>query len=79
MALNWAALTENRTPIPLPNEHTITTVDSGVVVHLDIPDVPPSGTTASGGSGGVNKLRSSGSAWLTEQRVGSSRLEQISS
>ena len=69
MALNWAALNENHSPIPLPHEHTIVSVDSGVIVHLDVPDVPPSGASMSGGSGGTKKLKANGSVSVTDQRV----------
>ncbi|KDR84322.1 hypothetical protein GALMADRAFT_205992 [Galerina marginata CBS 339.88] len=68
MALNWAMLNANRSPVPLPNEMTITTVDSGVDISLSIPDAPPSGSSSSGGSGGAKKLKASGKLWLTDQR-----------
>jgi len=69
MALNWTMLTPNRTPIPLPNEAAITTVDLGVEVDLFIPNRPPSSHALAGGSGGAKKLRSMGKIWLTDQRV----------
>jgi len=62
-------LTPNRTPIPLPNEAAITTVDLGVEVDLFIPNRPPSSHALAGGSGGAKKLRSMGKIWLTDQRV----------
>ena len=74
MALNWTMLTPNRTPIPLPNETTITTVDLGVEVDLLIPDRPPSNHALAGGSGGAKKLKSMGKIWLTDQRVRGYRL-----
>lgn len=69
MALNWATLSPARQPTPLPNELTLRTIDSGVELTLFIPDAPPSGSTTSGGSGGVKKLKENGRIWLTDQRV----------
>lgn len=69
MALNWTMLTSNRSPVPLPNEIDITSVDSGVELYLLIPDAPPSGPALAGGSGGTKKLKSTGKLWLTDQRV----------
>lgn len=69
MALNWTMLNPNRSPVPLPNEMTITTIDSGVDVTLTIPDAPPSGTVSAGGSGGAKKMKSWGKVYLTDQRV----------
>jgi len=69
MALNWAMLSKDRTPVPLPNEMTITTIDTGVEVFLTIPDAPPVGSSAAGGSGGVKKIKAAGKLWLTDQRV----------
>lgn len=69
MALNWTMLTPNRSPVPLPAEAHITTIDSGVELSLAIPDVPPSGNSAAGGSGGIKKLKSMGKIWLSDQRV----------
>ncbi len=69
MALNWAMLTPNRTPVPLLHEMTVTTVDSGVEVSLSVPDAPPTGNSASGGSGGAKKLKGYGKLYLTDQRV----------
>ncbi|KAJ3572862.1 hypothetical protein NP233_g2803 [Leucocoprinus birnbaumii] len=68
MALNWTMLNPNRSPVPLPNELTITTVDSGVELSLVIPDAPPSGSSLAGGSGGTKRLKSMGKIWLTDQR-----------
>ncbi|KAF8165780.1 hypothetical protein B0H34DRAFT_690446 [Crassisporium funariophilum] len=68
MALNWTMLNANRSPVPLPNEMTITTIDSGVDLSLTIPDAPPSSSSSAGGSGGVKKLKSVGKVWLTDQR-----------
>ncbi|KAF9448959.1 hypothetical protein P691DRAFT_774992 [Macrolepiota fuliginosa MF-IS2] len=68
MALNWTMLTPNRSPVPLPNEMTITTVDPGVELSLVVPDAPPSGSTLAGGSGGLRKLKAVGKIWLTDQR-----------
>lgn len=70
MALNWAMLNPNRTPVPLPGEMTIATVDSGVDMLLTIPNVPPAGPSdSSGGSGGFQKMKAMGRVWLTDQRV----------
>jgi WW domain-binding protein 2 len=62
-------LNPDRSPVPLPNEMTITTVDAGVDVSLTVPDVPPSSTASAGGSGGRKKYTAMGKAWLTDQRV----------
>jgi len=69
MALNWTMLNPNRTPVPLPNEITIMTVDSGADLSLTIPDTPPSTSATSGGSGGERKLKGIGKLFLTDQRV----------
>jgi hypothetical protein len=70
MSLNWTMLNPDRSLVPLPNEHIITTIDSGAELTLDIPDAPPTGSAATaGGSGGSRKLKQSGSLWLTDQRV----------
>lgn len=69
MALNWTMLNADRTPVPLPNEITLMTVDSGADVSLTIPDAPPTGTTTSGGFGGERKLKGIGKLSLTDQRV----------
>lgn len=58
MALDIAALESNRKPIPFPHEQIITTIDTGVIVHLDIPD-----------ASGTKKLRATGAVWVTDQRV----------
>ncbi|TEB32199.1 hypothetical protein FA13DRAFT_1662976 [Coprinellus micaceus] len=68
MALNWAMLNPNRTPVPLPGEMTIATVDTGVELLLTIPNAPPSADSISGGSGGCKKLKALGRIWLTDQR-----------
>ncbi|KAF8638552.1 hypothetical protein AX17_002095 [Amanita inopinata Kibby_2008] len=70
MALNWTMLSPDRSPIPLPNEMTITNVNSGVELSLTVPDVPPTGAAASsGGSGGAKKYKALGRIWLTDQRL----------
>ncbi|OCH94499.1 hypothetical protein OBBRIDRAFT_789188 [Obba rivulosa] len=70
MALNWAMLSPARSPIPLPHELTIRTVDGGAEVTVIIPDAPPtSSTSSSGGSGGSKKLKDVGRLWLTDQRL----------
>jgi WW domain-binding protein 2 len=72
MALNWTMLGPDRTPVPLPKELMIMTVESGAEISLIIPDVPPTGTSTSGGSGGGRKLNGTGKLFLTDQRVRSS-------
>jgi hypothetical protein len=62
-------LNPNRSPVPLRNEMTITTIDSGVDLTLTIPDVPPSSTSSNGGSGGIRRLKEVGKIYLTDQRV----------
>ncbi|KAG6857010.1 hypothetical protein H0H87_011104 [Tephrocybe sp. NHM501043] len=69
MALNWTMLSPNRSPVPLPHEMTITTIDSGVDLTLHIPDSVPVGNETAGGSGGIKKLKALGKAWLTDQRL----------
>ncbi|SRR6266403_956859 len=69
MALNWTMLKPDRTPVPLPGELTIMTVESGAEVSLSIPDTPPTGSSSSGGSGGARKLNGTGNLYLTDQRV----------
>ena len=69
MALNWTMLTPDRVPVPLPNETTIMTVESGAEVSLTIPDSPPTGSASAGGSGGERKLKGIGKLFLTDQRV----------
>jgi len=68
MALNWAMLDVDRTPVPLPHETTIRSIESGADITLTIPETPPSGTASSGGSGGVKILKATGRLWLTDQR-----------
>ena len=70
MALNWTMLKHDRSPIPLPNEQTITSIETGADLSLTIPDVPPTtSSSTAGGSGGVKKLKAFGRIWLTDQRV----------
>jgi hypothetical protein len=69
MSLNWAMLNPNRSPVPLRNEMTVTTIDSGVDIALTIPDVPPSSSSNGGGFGGVRRLNEVGKIYLTDQRV----------
>jgi len=69
MALNWTMLSPDRIPVPLPGELMIMTVESGAEVSVIIPDVPPAGTSTSGGSGGGRKLNETGKLFLTDQRV----------
>ncbi|TFK18076.1 hypothetical protein FA15DRAFT_675565 [Coprinopsis marcescibilis] len=66
MALNWAMLNPNRTPIPLPGEMTITTIDSGVEVTITIPPEwqpppqPPVGGSSSSSAHAAASSSSSG-------------------
>jgi hypothetical protein len=69
MALNWTMLKPDRTPVPLPREFTITTIESGAELSLIIPDTPPTGSSTSGGSGGGRKLNGTGKLFLTDQSV----------
>jgi hypothetical protein len=69
MALNWTMLNPGRTPVPLPREDIIMTVESGAEVSLTIPDTPPTGSSNSGGSGGGRQLNGTGKLFLTDQRV----------
>ena len=70
MALNWTMLKHDRSPIPLPNEQTITSIETGADLSLTVPDVPPTtSSSTAGGSGGAKKLKASGRIWLTDQRV----------
>ncbi len=70
MALNWTMLKPDHTPVPLPGELTIMTVESGAEVSLAVPDTPPTGSSTSGGTGGARKLNGTGKLILTDQRVG---------
>lgn len=62
-------LKPDRSPVPLPDELTITAVTSNVEVALNIPDAPPTGSSSSGGSGGAKKLKETGALYLTDKRV----------
>ncbi|KIO21999.1 hypothetical protein M407DRAFT_79657 [Tulasnella calospora MUT 4182] len=82
MALNWTMLSEHRTPVPLPNEGTVSK-EPDVEITLKIPDAPPSRDATSGGSGGAGKtLKSTGTIWLSNQRVptpgSTDRIESLS-
>ncbi|KAJ7477208.1 hypothetical protein B0H11DRAFT_2158278 [Mycena galericulata] len=68
MALNWTMLSPNRSPVPLPNEMTITNIDSGVDMVLRVPDAPPSEAASAGGSGGSKTLKAAGKISVTDQR-----------
>lgn len=70
MALNWTMLSPDRSPVPLPNEMTITNIDKGVEMVLHVPNTPPSETASAGGSGGSKKLQATGKIFVTDQRVG---------
>ncbi|KAF8345617.1 hypothetical protein F5887DRAFT_965917 [Amanita rubescens] len=71
MALNWTMLNPDRSPVPLPNEMTITTINSGVDISLTIPDSQPTTSAPSRASPvpGVKKLRAIGRLSLTDQRL----------
>ncbi|KDQ64113.1 hypothetical protein JAAARDRAFT_27738 [Jaapia argillacea MUCL 33604] len=69
MALNWTMLSPDRSPIPLPHEQTITTIDSGAELGITIPDAPPTASASAGGSGGSKKLREVGRIWVTDKRL----------
>ncbi|KAJ7499400.1 hypothetical protein FB451DRAFT_1205311 [Mycena latifolia] len=68
MALNWTMLGPNRAPVPLPNEATITTIDSGVELILRVPDAPPTQAATAGGAGGSKTLKATGKLSITDQR-----------
>ncbi|KAJ7666535.1 hypothetical protein B0H17DRAFT_1089597 [Mycena rosella] len=71
MALNWAVMNENRSPVPLPNESTITTVDSGVELTLRVPESPPGwdlGNNATTAGGKAVTLKETGMLTVTDQR-----------
>jgi WW domain-binding protein 2 len=69
MALNWTMLSADRSPVPLPHEATITTIETGADLTVIVPDAPPSGSASSGGSGGNRIFKETGRLWLTDQRV----------
>ncbi|KAJ7667570.1 hypothetical protein DFH06DRAFT_1182892 [Mycena polygramma] len=68
MALNWTMLGQDRAPVPLPHEMTISVVDSGVEITLRVPDAPPGQTSSAGGSGGSKTLKATGRITVTDQR-----------
>ena len=62
MALNWAMLSPDRSPVPLPDEMVIRTINSpGAEVVVGIPGPSPGAPS--------KKLTGSGGLWLTDQRV----------
>ncbi|KII94590.1 hypothetical protein PLICRDRAFT_127627 [Plicaturopsis crispa FD-325 SS-3] len=69
MALNWTMFNPEGQYVPLPNENTITYVESGAEIALTIPDAPPSNSARAGGSGGSKKMKGVGRVWLTDQRL----------
>ncbi|EIN11054.1 hypothetical protein PUNSTDRAFT_64772 [Punctularia strigosozonata HHB-11173 SS5] len=69
MSLNWTMLSPERTPVPLPHETTITTLETNVELTVIVPDAPPSRSAPSGGSGGSKKMKEVGRLWLTDQRL----------
>ncbi|KAG2115905.1 uncharacterized protein F5147DRAFT_383899 [Suillus discolor] len=71
MALNWTMLDARHQPIPLHDESTIMSIDrdSQVEFSMTIPDAPPSGIAATGGNGGVKKMKERGKLWLTNKRL----------
>jgi len=71
MALNWTMLNQDRSPVPLPNEMTITTINSGVDISLTIPESQPGTATPSRGgpAPGAKKLKAIGRLSLTDQRL----------
>ncbi|EJD01682.1 uncharacterized protein FOMMEDRAFT_89738 [Fomitiporia mediterranea MF3/22] len=69
MALNWAMLDQQRSPIPLLNEITILTIDDGAEITLIIPNTPPSEGSSGEGVGGEKKLKETGRIYLTDQRL----------
>lgn len=74
MALNWTMLDAKRKPVPINDEIVVKSIESGVEVFLNIPDAPPTSSSASaGGSGGSRKVKAQGSLWLTDHRVRSQK------
>ncbi|PSR77272.1 hypothetical protein PHLCEN_2v7965 [Hermanssonia centrifuga] len=69
MALNWTMLKPDRSPVPLPHELFIRTIESGAELTVSIPNAPPSASSTSGGSGGEKQLKELGRLWLTDQRL----------
>ncbi|KAK2465900.1 hypothetical protein APHAL10511_001541 [Amanita phalloides] len=66
MALNWTMLNPDRSPVPLHNEMTITTVTSGVDLSLTFPDVPsPNAAPSTSASASVSTSTFSGSGVLS--------------
>lgn len=68
MALNWTMLGPDRTPVPLPHEMTITTVDGAEMI-LRVPDAPPTQGSSAGGSGGSKTFKATGKVIVTDMRV----------
>ena len=79
MALNWAMLDPNRSPVPLPEEMTITKVDSGVDLAIAVAPAnsssgpsnsrdPPQTPSPVNTTGTFQKLKATGRVWLTDQR-----------
>jgi len=70
MALNWTMLKPDRSPVPLPNEMTITTVTSGVDFTLTTPHGQSTSASSSGGPAAEGtRLKAMGRFWLTDQRL----------
>lgn len=79
MALNWTMLSPERSPVPLPHELIIRTIDSpGAELTLTIPSsigssAPRSGSSSSSSSStptsNEKKLTASGGLWLTDTRL----------
>lgn len=69
MALNWAMLNPDGSPVPLPKESMIMNIESGAEIAIFIPDSVPSGAATAGGSGGSKKLQAEGRIFLSDQRV----------
>lgn len=70
MALNWTMLKPDRSPVPLPNEMIITTINSGVDIALTAPHGQSTSASSSGGpTAEGTRLKAIGRFWLTDQRV----------
>ncbi|KAF9238793.1 hypothetical protein BU15DRAFT_75016 [Melanogaster broomeanus] len=67
MALNWVTIVDGK-PLLLQNESFLEEVDN-VKYNLAIPEVPPSGSSSAGGSGGLKRLEAVGKMYLTDQRI----------
>ncbi|EIW76178.1 hypothetical protein CONPUDRAFT_168759 [Coniophora puteana RWD-64-598 SS2] len=64
MALNWTMLDASRSPVPLPHEHTVTSITSGVQLTLQLPASRSNDTPIP-----AKTLKETGKVWLTDMRL----------